>query len=172
MGGGGGGEGEFTGDDRIESSVLKAEEEGGMDAGEFGGRRICQNHAADFGVAGHGVAGIDFDGAAAANDDDASAWGEEGEVLGEVPVGQHFEDDVHAATTGFGHELGGVIGGAMVEDFVGALFQHEFTAFLRASGGEDVEALGAGDLDSGEADTATATVNQDHFSGDGLGAIH
>src|ERR1051325_11066789 len=124
------GEGKFFADDRTQAAVFQASVDGGVDGAEFGGRGVEKHEAVDGGFAGHGVARGDFDFAAAADDDDAAVGRENAKVFAEVDVGKHFEDDVGAAAVGEAGEFFEVGRGAMVEDFVSALFARGFAAFV------------------------------------------
>jgi hypothetical protein len=58
---------------------------------------VGERHAEDGGVLVHRVAGIDLGRAAIADDDDASAHGDDAEVLLQIGIGEHLENDVHTA---------------------------------------------------------------------------
>lgn len=78
VGFGGVGEGEFEADDRAKDAGFESGREGAVDLAMLSGSGAEEHKAEDVGFAAHGVAGIDFDFSAAADDDDAAAFGEGG----------------------------------------------------------------------------------------------
>ena len=169
VGFGGAGQGELAADDGVEGTSFEAGLEVAMDGGQLFGRGIGEHDAADIGFARHGVARIDLDGAAAADDGDASARREEGEVVAEVEIGEHLEDDIDAASAGGFADLVEVAEVVVIEDGIGAVFAQEEEAAFAAAGGEDGESGGLGELDGREADAAGAAVDEDDLAGFGRG---
>src|SRR5436853_269934 len=101
-----------------------------MNLTELGVGGVHQSHAENGSGTAHGVARVDFDAAAAADDDDAAELRKKAQVLGEVHVGEHFEDEIDAAAAGQVHELLREVGGVMIERVVRALLYDEPTAFV------------------------------------------
>ena len=60
----------------------------------WAGRGVEERHAQDRRVLVHGEARVDLDVAAVADDDDAAPHRDHAEVLLEIHVGEHLEDDV------------------------------------------------------------------------------
>ena len=81
-----------------------------------------KDHPAHIGIALHRVARIDLHRAAAPDDHDAPAFCENGQILPEIHVREHFHDHVNAVPAGRLHYLLKMIRRAMIEHFVRALF--------------------------------------------------
>ncbi len=169
-GAGGVGEGDLFVDNWGECVVLQAGDYCGVDLGEFFCRGVAEGHAQDGQVAGHGQARVDFDFAAAADDDDTAARGQDGKVGGEVFVGEHFKDEIGAAVIGEGRDFVEVVGDAVVQNVMSPLLLDEFQACFRAGGADDDQAGGFGELDGGQAYATAGTVDQNSFTGLSLAA--
>ena len=122
------GQGQLAGDDGVQDAVFQSGPQGAVDGVFLLFGNVEEQHAADFGVALHGFAGINFDFAAVADDDDAAIHGEDGKVLGQIHVGQHFENDVGAMPVGQDGYFLEVIRGVMVQDVMGAELADELAA--------------------------------------------
>ena len=85
---------------------------------------------------------------------------EQAKVLVEIDVGDHLDDDVDAAAARGGENVGGVVGRAVIERVVRALFEDERPTAFRTRRGQHRHAHGAGDLDGGDADAATPAVDE------------
>ncbi len=83
-------------------------------------RRVPEHHAADIGLARHGVARIDFDRPAAADDDHAPMHREQLEIVREVHIREHFQDQIDPAAGAIEHRLP-IRGIVVIEHLVGAL---------------------------------------------------
>ena len=157
-------------DERLQRAVLEAGHERGMRDGQLGRRDVEQQHAVDGRFTPHGAARVDLDAAAAADDHDASELREQREVVVEIQVRGHLEDDVHA---GAGRGLADgveVAGCRVVDDHVRAVCLHEGAAAFGAGGADDEHAVRACQLDGGDADTTAGAVHQYGLAGPRVGA--
>src|SRR5207253_5222609 len=59
-----------------------------------------KGEGADGGAAAHEFAGVDRDFTTVADDDHAAAAGQKFCIVGQVHIGEHFENDVHTAAAG------------------------------------------------------------------------
>jgi hypothetical protein len=116
-------------DDRPQGAVPEPFDQGGVDAGQLGRRGVKQRHADDGRVLVHSQSRVEVDGAAVADDRDAPAHGEGAEVLLEIHVCQHLEDDVDALAARELDHLVEVAGRCVVEDVVGAVSATIFRPF-------------------------------------------
>ena len=105
-------------------------------------------------------AGIDLGRAAIADDDDAAAHGDDAEVLLQIGIGEHLEDDVHAAVVREPHQLVEVARRRVVEDVVGALLQDEPPAAVGARGADHGEAARPRELHRADAHAAARAVHE------------
>ena len=135
-----------------------------MDGDFFLGGHVEEEHSEDSGVAAHDFARGDLDVAPAADDDYAAKLIERGDVVGEVDVGEHFENHV-------GGDAVEVAGLAAVEDLVCALFADELEAAFGAGSANDAESGSAGELDGSNADAAAGAVDEDGFAPNGAGFL-
>src|SRR5204862_8264569 len=118
----------FLADDGAQRPVLQPCDQCRVNLFQVGLGRVEQGHATNVGVISHGAAGVDLDAAAGADDDDAAAPGQDVEVLVEVDVGEHLDDDVDAAAVGEPHQVVEVGRRSMVEDVVSAVVGDESAA--------------------------------------------
>ena len=142
-----------------------------MDARQFRVRRVEQHHRAHIGVARHQITRRNLHLAPAANDDDATELRQQGQVFGEVHVGQHFENDVHPATARQRHCLREIIRRAVVERLRRALFEDQPAARFRARRADDGEAGGARDLRGRNAHAAARAVDEHRLTGQRAGPL-
>ena len=158
-------------DDRAQRAVAQPFHEGRVDPGELGRRRVEEGHAQDRGVLVHGEPRVDLDGAAVADDRDAPAHREGAEVLLEIHVRQHLEDDVHALTSGELQQLVEITRRRVVEDVVGALLRDHPSPLVGPGGADDGETTRPRELDGGDADAAARSVHEDRLAGLAVGAV-
>src|SRR5213079_155650 len=88
-------------------------------------RGVRQYHSAQVDIALHCIARIDLHTTATPDDRHASALRENGEIFAEVHVCEQFHNHVNAAAAGRLHDLFEMVGRAMIEHFVRALFARE-----------------------------------------------
>ena len=80
----------FRAHDRLERSIPEAGRDGGENFGPFALRGVEKQHSRHRGLTRHDAAGVDFDAAAAADDDHPSAGRQKLEVLVEDLTGGGF----------------------------------------------------------------------------------
>jgi hypothetical protein len=108
----------------------------------------------DFGVeAGGGAAG-----------DEASIDGERGNALRPGSFANVFEDDVDAALVGDAFDFGVDLLAGVDDHFISAEGAGFFDFFVAANGGDDARAENFRDLNSGGADAAASSENQNVFA--------
>ena len=104
----------------------------------------------DGGVAPECLARIDFDASARADDDDPAVAREDAEVLVQIDVRGHLEDEVDTASVGCAHDGVEIVGVAVVDGEVHALFAQQLQALVGAAAAEDAHAVRARQLDGGD----------------------
>src|SRR5690606_27562650 len=105
------------------------------------------------------------DGAAVPDDDDAPVFGEDGQVAAEVDVGEHRDDDVHAAAIRDFEGLREMRLVVVVESVLRAVAADEGETFFRPGGAGDGHAVGARELEAGDAGRAAGAVDEYNFVG-------
>jgi hypothetical protein len=85
---------------RTKSAVLEPSDETGVDFPVFFRCDAPQREGTHGGAAGHELARIDGDLAAIADDDDAATLGQELQVVRQIYVSEHFENEINAASAG------------------------------------------------------------------------
>src|SRR5438128_8236735 len=151
---------ELLADDGAHRAVLEAGNESGMNLFPFRLRDAPQVEGPNGSPADHEVARGDGDVAAAADDDDAAVRREQLQVRAEIHVGEHFEDDVHAAAAGGLENRVLVAGFGVIEDLMRAFELRDVEALLRACAADDDGAHGARNRDSGYTETAACAVDE------------
>ena len=109
--------------------------------------------------------------AAAPDDHDAPAFCENGQILPEIHVREHFHDHVNAVPAGRLHDLLKMIRRAMIEHFVRALFARELESFITARRAEHAQTASTRQLHRRRPDTAARAVHQHRFARLGVGAL-
>ena len=89
----------------------------------------------------------------------------------EVDVGEHLEDDVHAAPVGHGEDAFRVVRVAMVEGVVHAEVAEEPHPVAAAGRCEDLQPGRPSELNGCRADAAAAAVDEDGFPGPRVAAL-
>ena len=82
---------------RAQRAVFEAGNEAGVNFVFLSRRDAPKCEGANGSAASHEFAGIDGDFTAVADDDHSATAGEKFRVVGQVYVGEHFENDIHAA---------------------------------------------------------------------------
>src|SRR5205814_10074864 len=113
-----------------------------MNARQFRRWRVRHHHSAKIDIALHRVARIDLHAAAATNDRDTPAVGENGQVIPEIHVREQFHDYVNTASAGCVHDLHKMVSRAMIEHFVRALFTRELASVFSARGAKYAQTAG------------------------------
>ena len=165
------GERELAADDRFQRAVGEARDHVGVDRRHVGIADVEQRHAENRGVFPHRLPRVDLDAGAVADDDDSAAVRDQPEILVQVDVRGHFQDDVDAASAGGAHDVVEVAGRRVVEHVIRAVLAHRRQAAVGAAGADDRDAVRAGDLHGGEADAAGGPVHQHGFAGPRGGAM-
>ena len=115
---------QLAADQRTQCAVGQPGAETGMNPGEINGGEVEQHHAEDRRFAPHHAARVDFDASAIADQHDAATPREQRDVLVQVDVRVHLEDDVDTASVGgLGHLLD-VLRVAVVDDDIRAGVLH------------------------------------------------
>src|SRR5580704_14320604 len=130
-----------------------------MDLLELLLRAAHQGHTPDVSLARHGVAGIDLDGTAAADDHRPTFLCQHCQVFREVLVGQHLQNDIHATAFAELHQFVEVAVGGMVEHTVRSFVLHQLHAAVAACGADDGHASCACQLHRRDAHTAAGAVD-------------
>src|SRR5215471_1563793 len=91
------GEWQFLAHDGAQRAIFEPRNESGVDVRLFGGCNVPKRERANRGAAHHKFTRIDGDLAPIANNDHAPIFGQKFCVVGEIYVGEHFENDVHSA---------------------------------------------------------------------------
>jgi hypothetical protein len=164
-------QGKLLRDDGRERAAGEPGDDGGVDARELLERDVGHAHAEYVGLAVHEVARGDLDGAAAADDDDTAARGEDVKVAAEVDVGQQLDDDVDAVALRDLEELVDVRRVAVVEGANRPLVEDEPAPLLAAGRAQDGDAARRGELHGRQADAAAGAVHEHGLAGYGLGAV-
>ena len=99
-------------------------------------------------------------GAAVADDHDAPAHRDHPQVLLEVHVGEHLQDDVDARGPGQAHHLVEIARGGVVQHVVRALLGHEPAAALGARGADHGQPARPRELHRADADAAARAVDE------------
>ena len=90
---------------------------------------------------------------------------------GNLELERHFEDDVGSAAVGKPGEFFQVVWGAMIEDFVGALFARELAAFVSPARADDTDAVDFAPLNRRGADAAAGAMDENGFARLGFGFL-
>src|SRR5712691_12207116 len=165
------GERQLLTDDRAERPVGEAGGDPGVNFVFFRGSNTPQRESADGSAASHEFSRIDGDLAAVADDDDAASRGEELQVVGKVHVGEHFKNDVQAASSRCFQNLFLITRFAVIKNLMRPFAPHQFKALLCSGSSENREAHRAGELHRSNADPAAGTVHQDGFGRSRLGGM-
>ena len=80
--------------DRVQRAAAQAGADGRVDRREVRGAHVEQRHPGDRGVASHRLSRVDLHPSAIADDHHATVARQQPEILIEVDVGSHFQDDV------------------------------------------------------------------------------
>ena len=168
---GGVGERHLAADERVQRAILKTSCEGGMNLDEVGLGHVEQRHAEDDSIPAHRVAGIDLDTPATADHDDPPMLGKHAEVLVEVDVGQHLDDEIDASPCRRLHDVIDVLLSAVIDDDLRAVLAHSGQAFLGAARADHPEAMSARQLDGCDADGTGGAMDQDCFCRPGMGPM-
>src|SRR5260370_4728134 len=164
MSAGGLGKRQLFPDNRPQSAILQTSTEPSVNFFFFGYGDAPKRKGVNRTTARHQVAGRDADVASAANDDYAAVPGKQLQVLAEVHIGEHFEDEVDTNPTGRLQNLVQVARLSVVKDVVRAFTLDQFESLLRAGGGKDHQAQRARHLSSGDAHTAAGARDQYCFA--------
>src|SRR6266567_4729315 len=120
-------------------------------------RYIPQCESRNVGLPGHDIARGDLDVAATADDDDASVERDHREVVGEVLVGEHLDDDIYTFAVG---DLQHFIFLAVVERVRSSLIENDLAAFVGAGGSNDGHAQRLCNLHGCESRASAGSVNE------------
>ena len=118
----------------------------------------------DRSAAAHQIPRGNGDVAAAADNDHATHLREHFQIAAKIHVGQHFQNDVHAAAGGAFFYFVLAIGFRMIERLMRALTLYELQSLCRACGTENRQAERPCDLYGGDPDTATGPVNKNSLA--------
>src|SRR5439155_14147347 len=133
----------------------------------FGKLSICsgpEDQSENCSFAGHRVARVDLDSASISDHNDASALSQHSEIFCQIHIGQHFSDEIHAASFGDAHDLLFVVHHAVVDDVMRALRYNERTAFFASRGADDCHSQGAGELHARNPDAAARAMNEQNLT--------
>ena len=131
-----------------------------MNRAQFVRRGVHEGHAADVGVAAHRVARIDFNRPAAADDDHAAVLRQHAQILSQIDVRGHLQDQIDALVGGQLHQLLEIIRASVIKHVMSALLEDELAALIGAGGADDDHAQGAGELHRRRPHAAAGAVNQ------------
>ena len=157
------GEWQFLANYGAQGAVFETCKDPGVDVRLFGRRNSPEREPANRSAAPHQLTGIDGDLAATADHDDAAIIGQKFGVVGEVYVGEHLQNDVHAAVARRLQNFFLISGFAVIEDLMRPLLLGDFQAFWRSCSAKNPQTHGARDLKRRDAHTSTCAVHQDGF---------
>ena len=110
----------FLADHGAQGTVFEACKNPSMDVRLFLRSDTLEHQRANRGAATHQFTRIDGNFAATADDDHATVVGQKFRVVGEVNVGEHFQNDVHSAATSCSQNLFLISGFSVIKNFMGA----------------------------------------------------
>ena len=108
---------------------------------------------------------------ATADDHDAPAFCENGQILPEIHIREHFHDHINAVPAGSFHYLLKMIRRAMIEYFMRALFACELDSFVTARRAEHAQTVSACQLHRCSPYTAARAMHQHRFTWLRIGAL-
>src|SRR5262245_17198364 len=155
----------------MQRPVFETSHERGMNACHFCWRRVRKDHPAHIRIALHRIARIDLHRTATPNDHDASAFCENGKILPEIHISEHFKNHVNAVTVGRLHDLLKMVGRSMVEHFVSALFTYKFASFVTTRGAEHAQTPSSRQLYRRRPNTTAGAMHQHGFALLATGAL-
>src|SRR6202022_2088372 len=152
-------------------AVLQAGENRGVDFLRFGFADAPEREAVYGGPARHQISRRDRNIAPAPNDNHPPVGGEQLQVVSQVYIGEHLEDEVHPPPSGRFQNLLPIAGRGVIENVVRAFALCQFETFFRAGRAQDGQAAGASELNGGDTDAAAGAVNQHDLPGAGFGGL-
>ena len=165
------GEGQFLVDQRAEGAGFEGGDDSCVDAAEVVVGGVHEGHAANVGVAHHGLPRVDLDATAVADDDHSAVLRENCQILIEIHIREHLEDQVHPPALGQLHDPVEVVRRGVIQDVMSPFCEDQRATFFRAAATDDGEPSGAAELNGDDADTAGGTVDEDGFAGACFAAI-
>src|SRR5262249_11544046 len=140
------GEWQFLAHDGAQRAIFEPRNESGVDVRLFGGCNVPKRERANRGAAHHKFTRIGGDLPPIANNDHAPIFGQKFCVVGEIHVGEHFENDVHSAVACRFQNFFLISGFMVIENLVRSLSLCYFQTRRRSSGAENHETHTARDL--------------------------
>src|SRR5208282_4674982 len=117
--------------------IFQAGDNAGVNVRFFGSGKCPEGEASSRRTPAHKIAGIYGDFAAVADDDDSAVGSEQLYVVRKIHVGEHFQDDVHAAAPSSFHDFIEIAGFAVIENLMSPFACDEIKSLLAACGAEN-----------------------------------
>ena len=143
---------------RTQRAILQPGAQRSMNAGELAGGSIEERHRANIRVALHQLARGDLHIAAAADHDHSAMLCEHRQILAEVHVGQHLQDDVHSSTPGELEDLFEITGVAMIDDVMRTLLSNQLAPRICSASADHRQPSRPRHLRRGDANAARQTI--------------
>ena len=112
----------------------------------------------------HRLARIDFHTATIADDDDATLRREHAQIVVQIHVSQHLENDINAFAAGELGNLRQITFLAMIQNLIGAGPSNRVEPFSAPGGADDAKAVASGELHGRDAHAAAGAVHQHGLS--------
>src|SRR5882757_9994165 len=156
---------QFLANDGADRAAFKTCTEPCIDVRGVGVGNIPEREPAHGSAASHQIARHNRDFGAAADYDHPPVAREELEIVPQIDLCGHFQDDVDAAPVRRDHNFFMISRVPVVECMVRAFAPHKFKPFVRARRSDHRHTHGAGDLHRGNSYAAARSVHQQRFGG-------
>ena len=146
-------------------SVRQTRDQAGVNFSFFSFGDVPQSECVNRSAARHQVARRDSDVASAANDDHATVVGEQLQVVAQIYVGEHFQNEIDVPPAGRSENILVEVCAVMIEDVMRAFAPDEIAPVVSACCAQHGQAHGTSHLNGGYANAPTGSVNQHGFAG-------